>query len=52
MLIQVPHVVSQSFLSSNSRSYVLELLLNKLLGLRMVEVIEVEPEGFILGIEF
>jgi hypothetical protein len=48
MLVQVRHVVSQSFLSSDCGSDVLQLLLNKFLGLRVLEVIQIQPQWFFL----
>ena len=45
------HVVSEGLLSSDRGGYVLELLLDQLFRLRMVEVVQIQPQRLVLRVE-
>ena len=44
-------MVSEGLLSSDCGGYVLELLLDQLLRLRMVEMVQIQPQRLVLRIE-
>lgn len=44
-------MVSEGLLSSDRGGYVLELLLDQLFRLRMVEVVQIQPQRLVLRVE-